>query len=773
MAGPGGVSDNPYGRAADLYYGKGWRGILPLPHRRKKLPPAGFTGSAGTDPAYPDIAAWADGTEGPKNICLRLPENVIGIDVDAYGEKTGAFTFAQAEQQWGELPNTWTSTSRNDGISGIRLYRIPPHLAWPGEVGAGVETVHRGHRYVVCWPSIHPDTSDTYRWIDPDGVVAATALPDPDLLPMLPDTWVEGLTGGEAAADTPRNSLSEQQAMLWVSTLEHAGDAPCARTLSALSATAADLTNHSAHDSLCAGVTRLLRLADEGHHGVINALVDLRAAFTDEVTNDRRILAEKTVRTKSEADREWRSALVSGVNLISADRSGITTCDCLGNLTDAILGDSGEPPPTTDGSTGTTESESIPGTDPRYPQLVTGAQFVLSAPESPPAIWGFGDEVLWAEGESLMIVGPPGVGKTTLTGQLLRGRLTGRDPLLGWGISPTTSRVLYLAMDRPAQIARSLRRHFDEGDRDLLEDKLRVWQGPPPGDIAKSTPVLVNLAKLAGADTVIVDSVKDAAIGLSDDTIGAAYNQARQLVLAAGIQMVELHHLVKRGPNGSKPTQLADVYGSVWLTSGAGSVLLLWGQAGDSVVGLTHLKQPAEDAGPLEIRHDHTAGTTTIFSEGGTSLGGLLAANATHGLTPRAAAYSLYGHEGEQEASRNEIEKTRRKLEAMVAAGHARVEHGAKGGDLSTRKPSRYYPSGATTNPVDNSADQSRTNHGTNHAEKPDQSRGGSKKGQFPHESPITAPITPITAPITRATVPVRHTVGSLPPPIVNGEPKW
>ena len=77
------MSDNPYGRAADLYYGKGWRGILPLPHRRKKLPPTGFTGSAGTDPAYPDIAAWADGTEGPKNICLRLPENVIGIDVDA------------------------------------------------------------------------------------------------------------------------------------------------------------------------------------------------------------------------------------------------------------------------------------------------------------------------------------------------------------------------------------------------------------------------------------------------------------------------------------------------------------------------------------------------------------------------------------------------------------------------------------------------------------------------------------------------------------------
>jgi replicative DNA helicase len=253
--------------------------------------------------------------------------------------------------------------------------------------------------------------------------------------------------------------------------------------------------------------------------------------------------------------------LVSGVNFVSADPAGVPTCDCDGLLTDTIVGSASattiDDQPTVsgdgDGHATTTDEQ------PRFPQMVDGATFVLNAPEQPPAIWGFGDDIIWSEGESLMIVGPPGVGKTTLCGQVVRARLTGEGSVLGYGVTGTSSRVLYLAMDRPAQIQRSLRRHFSEDDRQLLADKLVVWKGPPPADVAKNTSVILSLAKLAGADTVVVDSVKDAAIGLSNDEVGAAYNQARQHVLAAGIQMLELHHLVKRGPNGAKPTQLADV----------------------------------------------------------------------------------------------------------------------------------------------------------------------------------------------------------------------
>jgi replicative DNA helicase len=83
------------------------------------------------------------------------------------------------------------------------------------------------------------------------------------------------------------------------------------------------------------------------------------------------------------------------------------------------------------------------------------------------SFWGDGDQVLWADGESLVIDGPQGVGKTTLAQQLALGR-AGFDEyakLLGFPIIPGQRRVLYLAMDRPKQAARSFRRMVGEAWR--------------------------------------------------------------------------------------------------------------------------------------------------------------------------------------------------------------------------------------------------------------------------------------------------------------------
>src|SRR5262249_46047766 len=55
--------------------------------------------------------------------------------------------------------------------------------------------------------------------------------------------------------------------------------------------------------------------------------------------------------------------------------------------------------------------------------FVSGASFVLDVPDLPPAVWGVGGDVLWAEGEACMIAAPQGVGKTTLAHQLVRARL--------------------------------------------------------------------------------------------------------------------------------------------------------------------------------------------------------------------------------------------------------------------------------------------------------------------------------------------------------------
>ena len=669
---------NPYADGYALYWQAGWRGILPLPYAKKKNPPAGFTGATGTDPTFPDVHAWADGTGGNHNICLRMPANIIGIDVDAYGDKAGAVTLAAREEQWGPLPPTWRTTSRDDGVSGIRLYRVPEGLAWPGVVGPGIETVRRDHRYAVAWPSLHPE-GGTYRWIDADGITTTNVVPDPDTLPLLPTAWVAGLTAGVIATEVERNTMGEDKTMLWIVRLPRSTEDMCARMAKAVRQAAEDIDG-GAHDGATSGAARVLRLGAEHHRGAVDAVKGVRHAFITEVTRADRALLGKTRRTPDEADREWRAILRSGVNLVSANPSETDSCDCDGSLTAGIV--AAATPENDPGASGSTNTG--------HEQLRDGAAFILDAPDRPPALWGYGSEVLWAEGESLMIAGPPGVGKTTLTGQLLRCRLGLQDALLGWGVTPTTSRVLYLAMDRPAQIARSLRRHFTEDDRDHLANRLRVWEGPPPGDVADNPGVLHALATLADADTIIIDSVKDAAIGLSDDETGAGYNRARQTALSKGVQVIELHHQTKRGPNGAKPTQLADVYGSAWITAGAGSVLLLWGQAGDPVVALTHLKQPADDVGPLTIIHDHAAGTS-ILDSAIADLPTLLVANRPNGLTAKAAAAHIYKAD---EPDANQVEKMRRRLNSLVDSGLATKQAGARGGTHTAQ--TRYFP------PVDN-----------------------------------------------------------------------
>jgi hypothetical protein len=105
-----------------------------------------------------------------------------------------------------------------------------------------------------------------------------------------------------------------------------------------------------------------------------------------------------------------------------------------------------------------------------------------------------------------------------------------------------------------------------EEHRAQLHEHLTVWQGPPPGDLAKYPSLLLELCKQACADAVIVDSLKDAAVGLSADEVGAGYNRARQNACAAGVQVLELHHLRKALTRIEAEHPTTDgVYGSTWI----------------------------------------------------------------------------------------------------------------------------------------------------------------------------------------------------------------
>lgn len=303
---------------------------------------------------------------------------------------------------------------------------------------------------------------------------------------------------------------------------------------------------------------------------------------------------------------------------------------------------------------------------------LTPGSCVLDEPATPPALWGRGPQVLAASGESTIICGPDGVGKTTLEGMLIRAQL-GLGPgepgqpreVLGYPVAllPPGQRILLLAMDRPRQAMRSLARLFTEAERRVLWERLVVWKGPPPADLAADPAQLAEMCQLAGAGICYLDSLKDAALGLSEDRTGAAWNRARQMAISGGTELFELHHPRKASGDNPKPRAIEDVYGSRWIPAGAGSVIFLWGKPGDAVVELYHRKQPAEEIPSLRMVIDPETGM--VHAEGGDIIGAIVAQGTTD-FTAYTVAQLM---SGTLTPDRNAVEKARRALKRMEGEG--------------------------------------------------------------------------------------------------------
>ena len=191
------MSPQPYGSAARAYFAAGYW-PLPLPPRKKASPPEGYTGRNGrrVDPA--DVDRWITGNRSG-NIGLRLPAGVAGIDVDAYKDDRHKAAWEELTARCGPLPDAPWCSSRNDGISGIRLFRVPEDWEAAGKLpegGNGVspgEVIQSHHRYVVCPPSIHPGTGRAYRWRSG----SITKVAD---LPALPKPWLDALSSATVPA---------------------------------------------------------------------------------------------------------------------------------------------------------------------------------------------------------------------------------------------------------------------------------------------------------------------------------------------------------------------------------------------------------------------------------------------------------------------------------------------------------------------------------------------------------------------------------------------
>lgn len=268
-----------FAAAVEAYVRAGWPCVLPIPPAAKHPPPEGYTGATGRDTDPLTLVRWASARPGD-SIALRMPEGVLGIDVDAYEkagrQKHGADTLAAAVERWGPLPPTWASTARDpDGPSGITFYRVPPGR-YATTLGPDVEVIQRHHRYAVVAPSPHPETGSAYRWYSPElepGSAQGDRPPSPSQLPWLPEAWVAGLAAGASAESAAPASTSAGQHLLDGLLMDHRP--PCAEIHSAILTAGHALGQSDAgsrHDTAVARVHHLVSLAAAGHPGVGGAL---------------------------------------------------------------------------------------------------------------------------------------------------------------------------------------------------------------------------------------------------------------------------------------------------------------------------------------------------------------------------------------------------------------------------------------------------------------------------------------------------------------------
>jgi hypothetical protein len=274
----------PYASSAPEYLAKGWSPI-PVDPDSKKAEVRGYHGGSAKPVTEMMVNRWIRRFPDA-NVALVLPDNVIGIDVDAYDGKPGRKTLEKLISDLGPLPETWVSTARSDGISGIRLYRVKPGLSWPGQAGPGIDIIHSGNRYVIVTPSLHAN-GNRYRWYPGDQKInswSTRKVPSPCHLPWLPAEWVEYLSLAPGADSAPGsgNPLARRFSLAALhEALKAFGSGESCEQIAGIADRAVrDIAaGASAHDTALNAVWGILADFAKGHRGPNRALAQVHQAF--------------------------------------------------------------------------------------------------------------------------------------------------------------------------------------------------------------------------------------------------------------------------------------------------------------------------------------------------------------------------------------------------------------------------------------------------------------------------------------------------------------
>jgi P4 family phage/plasmid primase-like protien len=329
-----GERSGPFPLAWRHYYAADYA-PLPLPAGQKKTPPVGYTGHAGKLALIDQQKKWESGSQYQNgNIAHWFGGQVwrdgkiyqeIGIDVDQYDDKHGGDQLKALENQLGcELPETWISGARTDGVSGTRWFLAPAGIKFHDQADSNIDILQRHHRYAMVWPSVHPN-GGTCWWFPPgvapddegrNGKAAwnpdgGSRLPVLHELPVLPDEWVAYLTRGPADENIEIDwSLSNSDLQLWAIDNFNAGTAGVIDPITGLTSEvcwnidSAIRTwksriddDESSHDKINDAMWMIYRLAAEGHTGWKDAADDIASHWRDNVLR-------RNKRRASEAEAE-------------------------------------------------------------------------------------------------------------------------------------------------------------------------------------------------------------------------------------------------------------------------------------------------------------------------------------------------------------------------------------------------------------------------------------------------------------------------------------
>ncbi len=519
--------DTPYADAFAHYWDNGWRGILPLPVAQKYPPPNGYTGATGDWPSYADCQTWADQSPDA-NLALRLPDTIIGLDVDNYGDKTGGDTLADLVQECGPLPATWLSTSRGDGVSGIRLYAVPAGTRLITAL-PGVELIQHHHRYTVAWPSIHPKTGDRYQWLN-EQTGEVGDLPHAHNIPPLPQAWVTRLeTTSQPATKNP--DIDPEP----IINQFPAGDA-ChhIRTAAGKVLTSPGQTRH---DTYMHATLAIAGHARRGCPGGRETLTTLRDLFV-------RSISDRA--TAVEATAEYGSLITGAIKIVANEPPGTRCVDDL-----SWIPNQPEPGDNTDTSSGT--GAGILEYAVNWDDLLTG--------EPPEPDWLV--DGLIEQGRLIAIYSAAKAGKSLLTLDIAACIALGK-PCLGTPAG-RPRHVLYIDLEMtPTEVADRIR-NYGHNNIPGLTTHLHYLSLPmlPPLDSPEGGKAVVDAAQACGAELVIIDTTSRTIQGGENDsdTWHAWYRNTGLPLKSMGCTVIRLDHSGKdkdKGQRGSS-AKVSDV----------------------------------------------------------------------------------------------------------------------------------------------------------------------------------------------------------------------